>query len=178
MELRIKAKKIVRVSWDTWNDVCAISGLIDRNNEAHHINNYNDTCGEEAPYIHLYVRPHLGANNGQHAYHGDYIVLLENDSVIVVPHVPGLELVAEHVGGNADESVTIAAPFVFNEADFPLYTHWLHKNGNRYVIVGITNKAIPGKPDYPPTINYVNARTGEPYSRKASEWHRSMTRVV
>jgi hypothetical protein len=193
MELRIKAKKIVQLSWTTWNDVCALApGLVSRENPGKQTSYYHDLAGNTAgpPYVSLTVPTELSAvTTGEvddrygvsvAAIQGDWLVLLENDKILVIPGVPGMIVAFEHPGGNADETMTMgveAEPFVFNEADFPKFSIWRHRNGNEYIIIGCSNTNTPSRPGYPPRVEYCNVHTYEPYSREASDWHRSMTRI-
>lgn len=52
---------------------------------------------------------------------------------------------------------------------------WRHRNGNKYIVVMITN--IPDEEKYPKTIVYMNVNNGSHWSRKYSDWHRSFTFV-
>jgi hypothetical protein len=48
---------------------------------------------------------------------------------------------------------------------------WVHRNGNHYTVICITNK--PDEPRYPKTVVYIGSN-GQLWSRPASDWHRSM----
>lgn len=52
---------------------------------------------------------------------------------------------------------------------------WGHRNGNLYRVIMYTNRQPDRQDDYPTTIVYVNLNNQEPYSRKLTDWHRSMT---
>ena len=54
---------------------------------------------------------------------------------------------------------------------------WMHRNGNRYAVVMITNAESERQEKYPTTVVYRNVSNGNVYSRKLSDWHRSMTEV-
>lgn len=54
---------------------------------------------------------------------------------------------------------------------------WLHRNGNRYAVVMIANGESERQEKYPTTVVYRNISNGNVYSRKLSDWHRSMTEV-
>lgn len=55
-------------------------------------------------------------------------------------------------------------------------TTWRHHNGNEYGVLLITNEGSQ-RPEYPPTVVYVNKVSGKWYSRPVADWHRSMTEV-
>lgn len=54
---------------------------------------------------------------------------------------------------------------------------WNHRNGNRYAVVMITNAESERQEKYPTSVVYRNIRNGNVYSRKLSDWHRSMTEI-
>lgn len=73
---------------------------------------------------------------------------------------------------------------------------WQHTNGNQYVVYDITNtqSASLPRPEYPAKVNYCGKPMGPPlpkypvmisycgkngntWSRKLSDWHRSMTLI-
>lgn len=53
---------------------------------------------------------------------------------------------------------------------------WKHHNGNAYGVLLLTNVGSE-RPEYPPTVVYVNVANGKWYSRPVADWHRSMTEV-
>jgi len=55
-------------------------------------------------------------------------------------------------------------------------SRWLHKNGEMYLIYDHTNIHTT-REDYPVRVSYKNERTGETYSREASKWLDSFTRL-
>lgn len=52
---------------------------------------------------------------------------------------------------------------------------WKHYNGNMYRVLMVFNKNSDRQEKYPATIGYMNIVNGEFYSRKATDWHRSMS---
>ena len=54
---------------------------------------------------------------------------------------------------------------------------WQHHNGNIYTVFCLSNRGIPAREKYPLTVTYRNIHTGELYSRRASDWLRSMTEL-
>lgn len=54
-------------------------------------------------------------------------------------------------------------------------SRWLHTNGNAYYVLTITNK--PNEERYPTMIVY-QGENGEVWSRRADDWHRSMTQTA
>lgn len=172
----IRAKKVIQLRWTNWSAICEeFPRFIDEDNPGKDTNLFHNTCGEEGPYILLYVPPSRSAfESGQQAYHGDYIVLLENGKIMVVP-VP-VDADTYVIG----ESAEIHADFVFNKEDFPLLSRWAHRNGNIYTILGYGN--LPDedgktRPGYETRIWYANAKTAKTYDRAAHDWHRSMLRI-
>ncbi len=55
-------------------------------------------------------------------------------------------------------------------------SYWRHKNGNVYRVTAITNTSHE-RPEYPPTVVYVNTENGTIWSRRVADWSRSMTRI-
>lgn len=51
---------------------------------------------------------------------------------------------------------------------------WIHYNGNVYRVICLTNK--PNTERYPLMVVY-QGKNGELWSRRADDWHRSMTEV-
>lgn len=51
---------------------------------------------------------------------------------------------------------------------------WRHRNGQRYIVVGIANKYTEHPDKYPVTVVYRGVN-GKLWSRPASDWSRSMT---
>jgi hypothetical protein len=51
-------------------------------------------------------------------------------------------------------------------------TKWTHRNGNVYTVVGVAD--MPDDTRYPTTIVYLRSN-GLMWSRRADDWHRSMT---
>jgi hypothetical protein len=49
---------------------------------------------------------------------------------------------------------------------------WQHTNGNRYVVLYITNTAYR-HPNYPITVVYQNTDNGTVWSRPLADWERS-----
>jgi hypothetical protein len=59
-------------------------------------------------------------------------------------------------------------------------TLWRHRNGAHYIIMCFANEPEDGeeeRPGHPLHVIYRNARTAKLYTRAASDWHRSMTKV-
>lgn len=54
---------------------------------------------------------------------------------------------------------------------------WKHRNGNHYAVVMIANGESERQENYPTTVVYRNVENGNVYSRKLSDWHRSMTEI-
>lgn len=54
---------------------------------------------------------------------------------------------------------------------------WLHRNGNMYTVLGVSNMQTPGKPDYQPTVHYIGAN-GNEYSRELKRWLPSSMRLL
>ncbi len=48
---------------------------------------------------------------------------------------------------------------------------WLHRNGNEYVVLMVTN--LPDEEHYPKTVVYQNTQNKTLWSRRADDWHRS-----
>lgn len=171
MDLNIKIRSVIQLNWKNWSQICEIPGLVSRDNAAQHTNYFHYECGEQAPYICLDIP---GTNTS--AYHGDFIVTHANGKVGIISYAEGMELTTLSVGGS-EVTEQLSAPFVFKEEDFPVFSIWLHRNGTEYIIIGHSNAEQPGKPAYPPRIEYSNTKTRTLYSRDASDWHRSMTRI-
>ena len=53
-------------------------------------------------------------------------------------------------------------------------TIWQHSNGNQYQVVMFTNIETDRQDKYPTTVVYRNLMNGKAYSRKLSDWERSM----
>lgn len=53
---------------------------------------------------------------------------------------------------------------------------WQHRNGNKYEVIMLTNLES-SKETYPITVVYKNSNTGTIWSRKLSDWHKSMTKI-
>lgn len=53
-------------------------------------------------------------------------------------------------------------------------SHWFHRNGLEYEVVGFTNSKTTNPDKYPVTIIY-SGKNGNMWSRPLSDWHRSMT---
>ena len=183
MELfNIRAKQVIQLCFANWKDVCAIQGLVTRDNPARYIVLGNSDCGEhpeDGLYLQVLVPITISASMlPQIASHGDYLVVLENNKVLVVPCPEDVEV--QHELLEEGNEVSIGADFEFARRDFPLYSRWMHKNGNTYIITGYRNEPEPGekcRPGYPVKIDYANVDTGKPYGRVAHDWHRSMTRI-
>lgn len=54
-------------------------------------------------------------------------------------------------------------------------TLWQHYNGNKYEVLLLSNMESERQEKYPTTVVYRNVSNGNIYSRKLSDWHRSMT---
>jgi hypothetical protein len=54
-------------------------------------------------------------------------------------------------------------------------TYWLHKNGNLYSVLMITNQDST-REEYPVTVVYIGLN-GKVWSRPLSDWHRSFTKL-
>jgi len=52
---------------------------------------------------------------------------------------------------------------------------WKHSSGTQYEVIAIANAESTRPQAYPLTVVYRNIETGSVWSRKASEWHQSMT---
>lgn len=187
--LLIAGSMAVRLEWSSWNAVCdLLPGFISKENPALHVDYYHDICGNNpsGPFIQVNIQPEHsaiirdGEPQPQTAYHGDFIILLPNNKLLVVPS-PG-SAHAEMYAREDGSTITVAEQdFPWRpQQDFPLYTKWRHKNGNEYVIIGYTNEPNPGercRPKYPVTIIYANVVTNKTYSGAAHDWHRRMTRI-
>lgn len=55
-------------------------------------------------------------------------------------------------------------------------TFWQHRNGTRYQVMALANMASR-RPEYPPTVVYVNISNGTLWTRPVADWYRSMTRI-
>lgn len=60
----------------------------------------------------------------------------------------------------------------------PVGSLWSHHNGNHYRVEEITNRETSRQDQYPTTVVYRNIFNQCPYSRKLTDWHRSMTLVA
>lgn len=71
-----------------------------------------------------------------------------------------------------------AKPAAFNPTDAPIGSVWRHTSGVLYAVFDHlnANEGQEGRPEYPPTIAYINA-LGRTYARRADDWARSFTRV-
>lgn len=182
--LSINAKQIIQLCYANWRDICAIPGLVDRDNPAIAVRGANNSCGE-AEYseadgmLMLNLSKEVSATAmPQIAYHGDYLVVLNNNKVLVVPCPEDATLETELLEDG--QALFMDAEFEFVQSDFPLYSRWLHRNGNEYIILGYRNVPENGekcRPGYPVKIDYANVRNGRQFGRAAHDWHRSMTRV-
>ena len=54
---------------------------------------------------------------------------------------------------------------------------WKHKNGNKYLVLLVTNKKSTRQEEYPTTIVYMNIKNFTIWSRRYIDWHRSMTQI-
>ncbi len=62
--------------------------------------------------------------------------------------------------------------------EFPkVWSEWQHKNGNQYRVVTMANTQTTRPDEYPVTVVYENIHNGVIWSRKFSDWHRSMTEI-
>ena len=52
---------------------------------------------------------------------------------------------------------------------------WTHRNGNVYKVLMLTNIQLDRQDKYPTTVVYQNISNDAKYSRKLSDWHRSMS---
>lgn len=50
---------------------------------------------------------------------------------------------------------------------------WRHRNGFTYIVLAITNDTENPRPNYPPTVFYIN-RDGKPWTGRLDDWHRRM----
>jgi hypothetical protein len=55
-------------------------------------------------------------------------------------------------------------------------TVWKHHNGNLYRVLFLTNITEEPEERYPLTVVYENVNNGTRWSRRADDWHRSMTK--
>lgn len=55
---------------------------------------------------------------------------------------------------------------------------WKHHSGRQYVVVTFANVEQDRQDEYPTTIVYDNIMNGKRYSRKLSDWDRSMTLIA
>lgn len=167
MNVNITVKSVVQVSWETWNDVCAIPGLVSRANPGVKETFGNNTDGQLFPFMSIGIPENLSAvNSKQRAYHGDFILTLSNGKLLVLA-CPETMVKTEDViadghsvtygntlylsldGDDLDSKYSIIdgyvslkdAPetFKFKPEDFPLFVPWKHESGNYYVILGYTN---------------------------------------
>lgn len=173
---KVPAKRVIQLNWKNWNDVCSIDGLVSRDFPAKQSSVASHHCGDKAPFIELAPNPAILAEHSLlNAKHGDYIAELEDGKVLIIAWLamaPTLmELINCRVNYNPDEG------FLFKAENYPEFSTWRHRNGNEYIITGLSNVETPGKPEYPPTVHYVNKRNGKKYSGKASDWFRRMTLI-
>ena len=77
---------------------------------------------------------------------------------------------------NIPNSLDLAKPKSFNEKDkYKLIgTQWEHKSGRVYTIIMFTN--LPDDERYPLTVVYQDKKRNL-WSRKWSDWHRSMKQI-
>jgi len=62
-------------------------------------------------------------------------------------------------------------------SDLPaLGSFWTHKNGNKYKVIALANTRTERPEQYPVTVVYENINNGTVWCRKATDWHRSMTK--
>ncbi len=57
-----------------------------------------------------------------------------------------------------------------------LWSVWQHRNGTFYVVLMVTNESDK-QDEYPATVVYESMHTCARWSRKLSDWHKSMTFV-
>jgi|SRR5688500_13143144 len=81
---------------------------------------------------------------------------------------------APYVNGRA---VIPPSPQPSEAAPLEIGSRWQHKNGNYYTVDKITNRDSTRQEDYPVTVVY-HGDNGKEWSRKLSDWHRSMTFVA
>ena len=55
-------------------------------------------------------------------------------------------------------------------------TIWQHKNGNKYSVVLLANERSERLEEYPVMVVYENIDNHTVWTRKLTDWHRSMTR--
>jgi hypothetical protein len=185
--LQVSGVKIVQLCWRNWSEICDLQvGLVSSENGGRNVPYNHHTCGETAgPWVELDIPEAVSAISyndvdgikyqEQTAVHGDYLVGLPNGKVLVIPYVDGLAI--SHSVDGYTETMELSSSFGFYEEDFPVKSVWKHRNGILYSIRGHSNTQKPGKPDYPPMIEYENVETGAKYSGRADDWHRRMTRV-
>lgn len=185
--LLISGIAMARLEWQTWGEVCDLHPkLVSRDNPGRNVNHYHDTCGnvEDGPFIELTIPKELSALqvNGepveQVAYHGDFIVRLSADSILVVPGASDCGVGIYHRRDGAEVNI-VEHDFPWRREDFPLYSTWTHRNGIQYIILGYMNEPEPGqktRPGYPVTIRYANLQTGKEHCGPAWDWHRRMTK--
>lgn len=53
---------------------------------------------------------------------------------------------------------------------------WQHTNGNQYKVIALANTRTERPEEYPVTVVYENINNGAVWCRKATDWHRSMTK--
>jgi len=63
------------------------------------------------------------------------------------------------------------------EVEVKEMSKWQHKNGSEYVVLHLANLDSDRLDDYPVTVVYINILNYKVWTRKLSDWHRSMTFV-
>ena len=56
-------------------------------------------------------------------------------------------------------------------------SRWRHHSGREYTVLMLTNEHSTRPDEYPVYVSYVGADNGHAWTRKLSDWHRSMTLV-
>lgn len=75
----------VQLRWSTWGEVCAFLGdIISVNNPGRKVDTYNDTCGEQGPFIELTIPTSVGP---EIVRHGDWIVRDPSGLLYAVPRL-------------------------------------------------------------------------------------------
>lgn len=63
-----------------------------------------------------------------------------------------------------------------DKAKVTVGSKWRHSNGNEYEVVALANENTERPDEYPVTVVY-EGRNGRIWSRRLSDWHRSMSPV-
>ncbi|WP_087865314.1 hypothetical protein [Comamonas thiooxydans] len=87
-------------------------------------------------------------------------------STSLVWHVSGISIRSSDFDIISFDPKTGAVPAIKSQ--------WIHKNGNRYVVVNVANQASERPDEYPVTVVYEGA-DGRVWSRPLDAWYGAMT---